>query len=75
MPLFVNILLLFGRFRFTRIPVSNYKFAVRAIGIHRLFIGGVYIHIFMFCLTSFFSNQIQIDQFEFDLKRNLSGRT
>ena len=26
--------------------------------------GGVYIHIFMFCPTSFFSNQIQIDQFE-----------
>ena len=25
---------------------------------------GIYIHIFMFCLTSFFSNQIQIDQFE-----------
>ena len=24
----------------------------------------------MFCLTSCFSNQIQIDQFEFDLKRN-----
>ena len=26
--------------------------------------GGVHIHIFMFCPTSFFSNQIQIDQFE-----------
>ena len=30
----------------------------------RTLIGGVYIHIFMFCPTSFFSNQIQIDQFE-----------
>ena len=30
--------------------------------------GGGYIRIFMFCMTSFFSNQIQIDQFEFDLK-------
>ena len=27
-------------------------------------IGGVHIHIFMFCPTSFFTNQIQIDQFE-----------
>ena len=41
----------------------------------RTFIGAVYIHIFMFYLTSFFSNQIQIDQFEFNLKRNLLGRT
>ena len=50
MPLFVNILQLFGRFRFTRIPVSNYKFAVRAIGIHRLLIGGgggVYVHVLL----------------------------
>ena len=31
--------------------------------------GGVYIHIFMFCPTSFSLNQIQIDQFEFDLKK------
>ena len=30
----------------------------------RTLIGGVHIHIFMFCPTSFFSNQIQIDQFE-----------
>ena len=27
-------------------------------------IGGVHIHVFMFCSTSFFSNQIQISQFE-----------
>ena len=33
--------------------------------------GGVHIHIFTFCLTSFFSNQIQI----VNLKRNLSGKT
>ena len=26
--------------------------------------GGLYIHIFMFCPTSFFSNQNQISQFE-----------
>ena len=40
MSLFVNILQLFGRCRFTRIPVSNYKFAAMAIGIHRMLIGG-----------------------------------
>ena len=34
--------------------------------------GGILIHIFMFCTTSFFSNQIQIRQF--DLKRNSLGR-
>ena len=45
MSLFVNILQLFGRFRFTRIPVSNYKFAARAIGICRMLIGGVYSYI------------------------------
>ena len=33
--------------------------------------GGVYIHIFMFCSTSFFLNQIQIDQFE----KKLVGQT
>ena len=30
----------------------------------RTLIGGVHIHVFMFCPTSFFSNQIQISQFE-----------
>ena len=34
-----------------------------------------HVTIFMFCLTSCFSNQIQIDQFEFDLKGNSYGRT
>ena len=33
--------------------------------------GGVFIHIFMFCPTSFFWNQIQIYQFE----KKLAGRT
>ena len=33
--------------------------------------GGVFIHIFMFCPTSFFWNQIQIYQFE----KKLVGRT
>ena len=30
----------------------------------RTLIGGLYIHVFMFYPTSFFSNQIEIDQFE-----------
>ena len=35
--------------------------------------GGVYT--FMFCTTNFFSNEVQINQFKFDLKSNLSDRT
>ena len=31
--------------------------------------GGVHIHVFMFCPTSFFSNQIQIHQFEKEICR------
>ena len=45
-----------------------------ACGGHRTAAGtlrGVYIHIFMFCPTSFF----QIDQLEFDSKTNSSRRT
>ena len=40
------------------------KGEVRAVARTLIGGGGVYIHIFMFCPTSFFSNQIQIDQFE-----------
>ena len=44
------------------ICTSNFSFC-RAVT-RTLIGGGVYIHIFMFCPTTFFSNQIQIDQFE-----------
>ena len=42
--------------------VQNIIMRHRAVA--RTLIGGVHIHIFMFCPTSFFSNPIQIDQFE-----------
>ena len=42
--------------------LSNGKHMPRAVA--RTLIVGVHIHAFMFCLTSFFSNQIQISQFE-----------
>ena len=44
---------------------KSVKFACRAVA--RTLIGGgggVHIHVFMFCPTDLFSNQIQIHQFE-----------
>ena len=51
----------------SRIALGLMPAAVKSLvsrAVARTLIGGVYIHIFMFCPTSFFSNQIQIDQFE-----------
>ena len=45
-------------------PVNCFFSTALVRAVARTLIGGVYIHIFMFCRTSFFSNQIQIDQFE-----------